>query len=81
MVSFEKGQLLQLALAECFGIEVLRDGGVKMGKVKKIIYKIEKNNQFYYNIIEICVMKLYMIEDVLWQKNTLKFGSDIVEIE
>ncbi len=41
--------------------------------VREIENEVEKSKMFWYNIIwEIALMKLYVMEDVLWQKNALK---------
>lgn len=41
--------------------------------VREIENNVEKSKAFWYNIIwKIALMKLYVMEDVLWQKNALK---------
>ena len=41
--------------------------------VREIENEVEKSKMFWYNVIwKIALMKLYVMEDVLWQKNALK---------
>lgn len=41
--------------------------------VREIENEVEKSKMFWYDVIwEIALMKLYVMEDVLWQKNALK---------
>lgn len=41
--------------------------------VREIENEVEKSKAFWYNIVwKIALMKLYVMEDVLWQKNALK---------